>query len=296
MKLRRFITAICICSLLAGCNGQSPQLNSNNTQPSVKKPSETYMQETSQTISNDFLQAEQGTTVTLNAFGLKQVVIREKMIADSLSSNVFTVAYVLEDASSSSQQTYLFLKLANKFLLYELASKSFEDDLFLCDIDGDSIQEIILQQCLGLSGGAGSYLSRVFRVEEETITEIFTTSANNNYFDFDTGFDSAFLEDKKLLITNETVNYQIVLDISSRYRDEFFDSSGKCARDIHIWCDSFYEFIPKDIDNDNIYEIVCKQYVSLDGHADGIGYAISVLKYNAEAEQFEIIEASFSTE
>jgi len=169
MKLRRFITAICICSLLAGCNGQSPQLNSNNTQPSVKKPSETYMQETSQTISNDFLQAEQGTTVTLNAFGLKQVVIREKMIADSLSSNVFTVAYVLEDASSSSQQTYLFLKLANKFLLYELASKSFEDDLFLCDIDGDSIQEIILQQCLGLSGGAGSYLSRVFRVEEETI-------------------------------------------------------------------------------------------------------------------------------
>ncbi len=218
------------------------------------------------------------------------------MITDSISSNSFTVVYILEDICSSPQQTYLFLNLDDEFLICDLGSASFEDELFLRDIDGDSVQEIILQQCLGQSGGAGSYLSRVFRVEKEKIKEIFTTSANNQSFAFDTGFTSCFLENRKLLITNNITNYQIILDISRRYRDDFFDGSGKCARDIHIWCDSFFEFIPTDIDNDNIYEIVCKQYVSLDGHADGIGYAISVLKFNAEAEQFEIIETSFLAE
>ncbi len=291
MKLFCLTAVICICFLLAGCKNQSPQTDLSGTQQHTETSTESHTQGTNETPSDEFLKAEQGSTVALNAFGLEQVVISKKMFADSPSSKVFTTVYILEDTYSPPHKTYLLLNSGNKFLFCDLEATSLENNLFLCDVDGNGIQEIIIQQCLDHSGGAGNYLSRIFRIEAEKIVEIFTASNN-----FDTGFTSDFLENKKLLITNNTVNFQIVLDISDRYNEDFFDNSGKCARDIHIWCDSFYEFIPKDIDNDSIYEIVCKQYVSLDGHADGIGYTRSVLKFNAETEQFVIIEAEFSAE
>lgn len=42
-------------------------------------------------------------------------------------------------------------------------------------------------------------------------------------------------------------------------------------------------------------EIVCSQYVSLYGHADGIGYAKSVLKFDTSQQKFIVINAKFDT-
>lgn len=57
--------------------------------------------------------------------------------------------------------------------------------------------------------------------------------------------------------------------------------------------DSFYEFVPQDVDGDGVYEIKGQQYTSLVGDADGIGIANTVLKYNQEKATFEVVDASF---
>ena len=49
-----------------------------------------------------------------------------------------------------------------------------------------------------------------------------------------------------------------------------------------------------DVDKDGIFEISCKQYVSLSDHADYVGDAESVLKYNSIAKQFEVVQSAFS--
>lgn len=165
--------------------------------------------------------------------------------------------------------------------------------LHLCDVDGDGLDEIVVHQQIDAFGGAGQYLSRILKVDGEEICEIFNSGTSSSDGMFDTGFESEFLNGYKLKITNRHVNYSITIAISDRYADDFFDENGKGKRDISILCDSFMEFTPKDIDGDGVFEIECLQYVSLDGHADGIGYAKSALKLNTETQKFEVIQAEF---
>ena len=296
MKNLFFAIVVCICFFLAGCNGKSLQIDPDDTSH-IKNPTETHVQHPTDEIPfSELIHADQGTTLTINAFGLGEVTVNQKKFADTLTSGVFTSVYILEDVQLPSHTSYLLVNLGNDFLLHNLETKSLKDTLYLGDVDGDGIQEIVLNQCLGYSGGVGNYLSRVFCVDKEKVTEIFASIDNRGNLNYDTGFTSVFLGNKQLCITNSIVDYQIVLDVSERYNDDFFDNSGKCTRDIHIWCDSFSEFIPEDVNNDGICEIICKQYVSLDGHADGIGYVKSILKYNEGTGQFVIIKAQFFTE
>ena len=73
----------------------------------------------------------------------------------------------------------------------------------------------------------------------------------------------------------------------------FYDEYGNIINSESILCDSFNEFFPKDIDEDGIFEISCVQYVSLNGHSDYIGDAETVIKFNSESKQFEVVKALF---
>lgn len=59
----------------------------------------------------------------------------------------------------------------------------------------------------------------------------------------------------------------------------------------NINMDPFYVFEPKDVDSDGISEIICKQYTYYSMHADYAGTACSVLKFNNQAQAFEVIDA-----
>ena len=61
-------------------------------------------------------------------------------------------------------------------------------------------------------------------------------------------------------------------------------------------CDGFVKFIPKDVDEDGIFEIECLQLYYLNWHRDFAGYAKSILKFNNEEQQFDVIQAEFSSE
>ncbi|MBO4468246.1 MAG: hypothetical protein J5766_02985, partial [Clostridia bacterium] len=169
-----------------------------------------------------------------------------------------------------------------------------DDKIFARDIDGDKADEIILQQIVGMTGGAGQYRSRIFKVVGDEIAEIFNSATGNI---FDTGFIGVVKNGFKLEIKNKFNNYLNELDLSAenQYIGVYFDINGNATSNAEneILCDSFREFVPEDIDNDGIFEIVCLQYVSLYGHSDYIGDAKSVLKFDFNKKEFIITEAEF---
>lgn len=156
--------------------------------------------------------------------------------------------------------------------------------LFLGDIDGDGIQEILVHFNTGGCGGFGSYCSWVLKVENDGIRVLFEYSR-----EFDAGFESRFLEGYQMQVKNNITGYTLVYDVKDKY-GAYIDSSEKLPSG-RFEIDSFYAFEPKDVDDDGISEILCKQYTSYIGHSDYTGTACSVLQFNSKTQAFEVIDA-----
>lgn len=188
----------------------------------------------------------------------------------------------------------LVIKEEPQAITYNLSESgmgSYADLLYICDLDGDHADEIIVQRTVGMTGGAGQYVSQIFKVERDQIIEIFNSSSANM---FNTGFSSKMKDNYELVLINQYTNYETTVDISDKeYLGIFYTEEGKLIKEIGIWVDSFYSFSPIDVDKDGVFEIKVCQYVSLNGHSDGIGTAVSVLKYNSDTQEFEVIENEF---
>ncbi|MBO7519183.1 MAG: hypothetical protein J6T73_00250, partial [Clostridia bacterium] len=204
-------------------------------------------------------------------------------------------------SESYFHETYLAVETGSRVLLKDLLFDdwygSYEDELYARDVTGDGKDEIILQQLIGMTGGYGQYLSRIFEVISGEIKEIFCSYTVNGY-NFNTGFSSRLKDGLMLEISNKFTGYSISLDLSNRkeYYVNHYDETGKLILDDkydQIMIDSFFEFVPQDSDKDGIFEIKCAQYVSLIGHADHIGDAESIIKYNPDTRAFEVIKSEF---
>jgi len=212
------------------------------------------------------------------------------------NKSVRSRAYLFNDYSQTDNagiyhSSYLDVETGNKVFLQSLPS-AYADNISTVDIDGDKIDEIIIQSTVGMSGGAGQYVSQVLKVSDKGLEKVFCFSAEE---EFNTGFECTIQENFVICIKNTFTKYETVIDFSKqeKYLNLLYDEDGRVINKIDILCDSFYEFIPKDVDSDGIYEIVCAQYVSLYGHGDYIGDAKCVLKFNSKAERFEVLEAYF---
>ena len=129
MKNLFFAVVVCICFFLAGCNSKSLQIDSDDTSH-IKNTTETYVQHpTDETPFSELIHADQGTTLTINAFGLGEVTVNQKKFADTLTSGVFTSVYILEDVQLPSHTSYLLVNLGNDFLLHNLETKSLKDTI-----------------------------------------------------------------------------------------------------------------------------------------------------------------------
>ena len=242
--------------------------------------------------------------IDIPEIGLKNIIIRQLEDNIKLTDNDFGTVYLLADNRYASNSV-----VADYYLVVSTNDKIFAKDLsvwddqaslgaiFYCvDIDGDDDKEIIIQECVGLSGGAGQYLSRVFDFGNSGIVEMF--SSENNGEKFNTGFSVTILKNRSFEIKNRNTDYCqkfVLSDRKAEYYNFWYDSNGE-PKNLNLSADTFYKFEPCDIDNDGIYEIKICQYTSLYGHTDFIGTAISFLKYNKEKENFEICEAFFEVE
>ncbi len=195
------------------------------------------------------------------------------------------------------EEFYLAIENENKIRFYDLDEAGYGCQLSLADLDGDNIDEIIINFHVAESGGAGGYNSKVIKVNEYSIYEIFNNF--NNVDEVYNGFTSVLKNDFKIEISNVFTGYKTTIDYKHNIPDSPFahwDENGKVigeADNDYLLYDSFRAFYPEDVDNDGIYELICQQYTSLYGHADYIGDTKAVLKYNQKHRRFEVIDAEF---
>lgn len=198
--------------------------------------------------------------------------------------------------SSGFQDSYIIIATEQETMYYEVGDGSyFADKVYLCDVDGDGSDEIVVQQLTAISGGAGGYRSFVFKAENGELIELFQSYYGD--YRFDTGFTNTLKDGWLVEISNSFTGYKATLDFSNTkdYEDVYFNADGSVIDDQNsgILVDSFLKFVPEDPDNDGIYEIVCEQYVSLYSHMDAIGHAKSILKYDNDSGEFIVADAEF---
>ncbi len=241
--------------------------------------------------------------VSIPEVGLENVFIREASDVELIDKKVYGQVYLLADdrfgADCGLSTQYLAVMYGDKLFVEELSKKedqgSCSGNIELCDINGDGDKEILLHECVGMTGGAGQYLSRIFDFVDNKTVEIFLSG--NGLDNFDTGYSITILKNNKFAISNKYTDYNEEFCLVDRtdeyYKNFWYDENGNPS-ELEILVDSFYEFHPVDTDEDGVYEIFCRQYVSLIGHSDGIGCAETVLKYNSTTSSFDIISTEFS--
>ncbi len=234
--------------------------------------------------------------------GLENVFILDAAIG-LLENNVYGRVYLFADdrygGDMGTSDLYLGIVSDGKMTLKPLKKwenqTSMTGEIQLCDFDGDGDKEILLQETTGMTGGFGQYLSRIFDYRNKEINEIFS-SAKDVSTKFDTGFSATVMTECKLKITNSLTGYNETFDysqaIGGSHPKYWYDENGD-PKDLSLLVDSFYEFVPTDIDGDGIFEIKCRQYTSLLGHTDYVGSAVTVLKFNEYSVKFEVASASF---
>jgi len=201
----------------------------------------------------------------------------------------------------------------NSFLLVESETKSeikqlpqmldyciFGMTMYIHDVDGDGREEVIIHQDVDMFGGAGQYRTMVFKITDNELKELFKSPTDGGLFD--TGFRSSFLDGCNFQINNIYTGYSETFDFRNYdSKESFWDEKGHPYDwddwdgwdGSWLWVDSFCYLNPIDIDNDGVFEIACEQYSCLIDHSDYIGEAKSILKYNAETQVFEVVDAEF---
>ena len=271
MNKTRFIPVLLIVlSLLSSCGHQAPETEAEpQTENTVTAPSEVTEEKTFPDI-------------------VECAYLEGSLTTDSNTAcKIHTRRYRTSPPDKAEYALYIEVDTGSQVIKKELESEVYacpESELFLGDVDGDGINEIFVHHHTGGVGGFGSWCTWVLKVENDDILVLFA-----NYNEFDTGFESQLLDGYQLEVKNSITGYTLVYDVKDKY-GEYIDNSTT-RPDLSFYLDSFYVFEPKDIDGDGISEIQCKQYTSYFGHADYMGSACSVLKFNKEAQTFEVIDA-----
>lgn len=237
--------------------------------------------------------------------GLENIYIRDIIEFIEIDKETYAKVYLFADdrfgGYMSTSNLYLAAEIRDRMIIKDIAKWDNQCSMFSemdsCDIDGDGDEEIVLQEGIDLTGGAGQYLSRIFDFSDGDFKEIFSSVISDDFDDFDTGFRSEILPGRKLRIINEFTGYDEVFegkwyDSNEAYETWWYDEEGN-PQERELMVDSFCEFVPEDVDGDGVYEIKCSQYTSLVGHSDHKGMAVSVLKYNNSKHRFEVVDAHF---
>lgn len=198
-------------------------------------------------------------------------ILSDTQYTDVIQSDYYMVAYV-----------------GGNYLIQELGT--FDNmvvqngNLYLADMDGDGVDEIIIH--FEVSGN-GATITRIYKAADNSIVNV------ANLDDFDIGFVSEFENGYKLKISNEFTGYVQDIDIKQWFSADYFDATGKSISQDEIFLRPFSTCNAKDTDEDGIFELFCSQEVILEGY---IGEALVVLKYDLQTAGFKVIDAVFEVQ
>lgn len=119
------------------------------------------------------------------------------------------------------------------------------------DSDGDGVKDDIAElTCLGMSGGYGSFRLEVFIYGENRYRKVFDSEQYS-------------LNQKTYEKLAKNINGELIID-------------------------TFYSVDAVDTDKDGCEELVCRQYVWVDSHANHVGDVISIFKMNNDGEIIDV--------
>lgn len=236
--------------------------------------------------------------VSIPELGLENLAICDMTSSEVyLAEASFGQVFLLGDdrGIKHAMDHYLVVQMGDRVIAKDLLA--YEDQCNFAgyidtrDFDGDGYCEILVQQCVGMIGGCGAYLTRVFDIKNGQLVEIFSSEdlwelQQNKY-----GFAATLLADNQCKIEHAATGYSQVFPLHADAAAYYADSSA--GKTINLEVDSFYEVELNDIDSDEIAEICCTQYSWYASHAEGLGDVKTVWKYNREKAAFEIIRAAF---
>jgi len=284
------LLSLLMITVLSACN-----MEQQITDSSVTSSSENCQEH--QLITS--FDAENKMRISIPKANLDNVYVRDASAEEKLDENTYGQVFLLADDQILDEgdiaDHYLVIASNDGITVEDISTACYDGEIALCDFDGDGDKEILLQETVGASGGAGQYASRVLNFVEGELVEIFSYDAAQKNWNA-TGFSITILPDKEFLIENRFTDYSEAFRLEDRsedyFREYWYDNNGN-PKDLDLWVDSFYEFLPTDIDADGVYEIVCRQYAALTCHADGIGCAKTVLQYNKDTGAFDVIRSAF---
>lgn len=325
--MKRFVCGVLVALMvlcLFACTKDKAEDNTENldtTTTEVSTPETTEAAEDIADSRKEFYREHQELTALTGEFnpdemfrvdlpevGLENVYIKQ-VESVKLDEDAYGKVYLLADdrygGAMSTSDHYLLVNISqkdtvnDKMYIMDLSHEFYSPasmgaSLYFADLDGDKDNEIIVHECKGMSGGAGSWLARVYDFKDG-FEEIFTSYDPDNYY-FETGFSSTLLKGNKMRVENSFTGYSIEFEVkreSEEYFTEWWYDEDGTPKDHEFMVDSFNEFEPQDVDDDGVSEIVCRQYTSLYSHNDYVGSAISVLKVNAETKEFYVADAYF---
>jgi len=142
-----------------------------------------------------------------------------------------------------------------------------EDKIILQDIDGDSIDEIIVNF---YATGNRSSIAYVLKLNDDSIDLMFDLNHEKSLME-ETGefvplFECEFLENRKLRVYNDDISFSKEIDIS-HYSEGFFDENGVGTSDTSwVYC---MHIDSCQINPDNKHEIFAECFIKLDSSIVG---------------------------
>ena len=309
---RALIYVLLSALLLTGCAAKNERSDAttatteatSSTESTENAREEPVHKHLSDTVAGEML----GGTVDLPDAGLYGLAVTQVEFA-RLDENGTCAVYLLQDYLDSRviHCPYIAVKTADKTLVKDVTVHymkgsdngdevgivaSLGTSVTLCNVDGDdsAYKEIIVHQCVAMSGGWGGWNSTVYRLEGDEIVEIF----NTDVFDDDTGFTYVINEDYSVLVKNSYTGEEYLLD--SEEEKEFVESvrSGEApTEEKELWCDSMYSFEPVWSSEKGMYQLRGRQYTCIDSHVDFLGVAEVILEYDKDSGTFVIVDTDY---
>jgi len=293
-RIRLLVVALLVLALFCGCEKPQPEqpetAPKTETQTDEKTPSEETEEETAPEETEEETAPEE--TEQKYPDVIECETVEGYPTAESIAVNTPCQVRMTKELGDKDVHAYgLYITVDTgtqvlRSMLLENTTRLPAHNLYLGDVDGDGVQEIVVHSHTGGVGGFGLWYVWVLKLKDNEFYTLF-----KNFDEFDTGFDSRFLEGYRLEVTNRITDYKLVFDVKESHR-KYLEDVGNLPT-FELWVDPFYEFIPEDVDNDGISEMVCKQYTCIIDHSDYIGTAHSVLKFNTDTQSFEVIDAWF---
>ncbi|WP_175614943.1 VCBS repeat-containing protein [Piscibacillus halophilus] len=201
---------------------------------------------------------------------------------DGVIDGVFLTGVMTSDSPFVQEITLVVQDgVTGRFSITPLSENmGYEPSLFLGDMTGDGVDDILISIASGGSGGmmyeyVYSYLNHHERL-------LFDGDTYNEQFQYDVTYQDNY----KVLVVSKNNQQQYLIDISisrdQEYLNEIYNSNGQLKSPISGWVNPLSGLYPVDFDSNGVYELLAYQRIAGRYNADSLGYVLNTLSWNGD--------------